>query len=419
MSSSIEALRTHLRTLFPALTKPDAPSFLDNAAGTLVPLCVVNAVAEVLTTRGVVNALPGYKWGQQQQQVKNAAREATAIFVNAPEGGKEIVMGPSSTALSFRLAAALARQWSPGDAVIISGLEHECSASPWRDLTTNGGIEIRVWEPHWATGGHLHIEDLQALLADGKVKLLSLTVASNCFGLLSHNLAEASKVAHAAGAMIIVDAVAGAPHYLPNVARDDLDFLLFSPYKICAPHIGAMYVRHSLISTLDVPTLHFYPEDSPAKFEYGTAHYELLAGWLAALEYFACELGGKPPGQPLTRATLETAWEKVAELEAPVKKALVEGLLGIPGVKVYGDPSLEGRIGTVAFTVEGLGPDVVALRLGEMGCCVGNGHFYATLPNEALGLLEGGGVVRASISHYTSLGDVDVLIKGVKTLLGQ
>lgn len=417
-SSPIEPLRAHLRSLFPALCKPDAPSFLDNAAGTLVPQSVASAVADVLTSRGVVNALPGYKWGQQQQQLKNESREATAIFVNAPLGGKEIVMGPSSTALAFRLAAALGRQWGPGDAVIVSGLEHECNASCWRDLTATLGVEIRVWEPHWPSG-KLHIQDLQALLEDGKVKLLALTVASNCFGLHSYDLGEASRVCHAAGALICVDAVAGAPHYLPNVARDDLDFLLFSPYKICAPHSGAMYIRHSLIAALDVPTLHFYPEDSVAKFEYGTAPYELLAGWLAALEYFACELGGKPPGAPLTRASLESAWDKVAELEAPIKEALVTGLLGTPGVTVYGDTSLDSRIGTVAFRVQGMSPEVAALRLGGLGCCVGNGHFYATMPNKALSLLEGGGVLRASISHYTSLGDVEVLLKGVRTLLGQ
>ena len=380
-----------------------------------MPDVVADAVSSVLRERGVVNMLPGYKWGQQQAKVKEAAHAATALFVNAPQGAAEVVLGPSATALSFRLSAALGKRWGPGDAIVISELEHECNASPWREVAATRQCELRVWRARWPEGD-LVIEDLVALLADGRVRFVAVTAASNCFGLQVRCIQEAAAAAHASSALLCVDSVHGAPHFLPDVQRDEIDFLLFSPYKICAPHLGAMYIRGSLVEALEVPTLHFYDKNCASKFEYGTAPYEALAGWLAALEYFASELGGKEPGAPLTRSSLERAWERVAELEAPVKAALVGGLSSIPGVKIFGSLDLEKRVGTVAFRVEGVPPEAAARALGDAGVCVGNGHFYATMSNEALGLMEGGGVVRASIAHYTSEEEVKKLISAVRGL---
>ena len=412
--SELESLRHRIRSQFPPLACSDSICFLDNAAGTLVPASVISSVTEVLTCRGVVNSLPGYKWGRQQEKIKSDAHDATGLFVNAPRGGKDIVLGPSATALAFRLSAALGKQFVRGDAIVVSGLEHECNASPWRHLQATLGLELRVWRARWPSG-ELDVEDLKALLEDGKVRLVALTVASNCFG-LCNDVALAASVCHAQGALICVDSVHGAPHFLPNVQRDDLDFLLFSPYKLCAPHLGALYIRGSLLRDLDVPTLHFYDPSEAHKFEYGTPPYESLAGWLSALEYFACCLGGKGPSEPLTRAALEAAWIRVADLERPVKAALVQGLSSIPGVTVYGSLDLERRVGTVAFRVLGLSCKSVAEKLGERGVCVGNGHFYATMPNEALGLLEDGGVVRASIAHYTSVKEVERFLSEVRSL---
>lgn len=420
--ADLEATRARLRAHFPPLVQPDAPAFLDNAAGSLVPSSVVAAVAGVLTTRGVVNALPGYAWGQAQARLKDAAHAATGLFVNAPRGAADVVLGPSATALAFRLSAAMAKQMTRGDAIVVSELEHECNASPWREIEATRGVELRVWRARWPAGGlpgpagGLHVEDLAPLLADGRVKLVALTAASNCFGLATQCVAEAARAAHAAGALICVDAVHGSPHALPDVQRDEIDFLLFSPYKLCAPHLGGLYIRGELIAGLDVPSLHFYDKASAQKFEYGTAPYECLAGWIAALEYFAVEVGGAPRGAPLTREALRAAWEQVEALEAPVKAALLAGLGGIAGVTVYGAVEERERVGTVAFRVAGVEPAAAALRLGAAGVCVGNGHFYATMCNEALQLMPHG-VLRASIAHYTSLEDVARLLQGIREML--
>jgi cysteine desulfurase family protein (TIGR01976 family) len=418
-ADQLEALRARLRAHFAPLSAPGAVAFLDNAAGTLVPRGVAAAVADALTTRGVVNSLPGYALGRAQAATKLAAHEATAVFVNA-RGADEIALGPSATAMAFRLSAALARQMRAGEAVVVSELEHECNASPWRDLA-RVGVELRIWRARWPAG-ELRVEDLEALLADGKVRLVALTQASNAFGLLTRP-AEAARAAHAHGALIIVDSVHGAPHMLPDVQRDDLDFMLFSPYKIMAPHLGALYMRRTLVAGLDTPTLCFYDRAHVSKFELGTPAFEALAGWIAALRYIAAEVGAGggaaeevDGGAPPTRAALERGYAVIEALEAPTKEMLVRGLAAIDGVTVFGSQELAARVGTVAFRVRELDPAAVALALGELGVCVGNGHFYALLPCGALGVLETGGVVRASLAHYSSKADVQRLLDGVASI---
>jgi cysteine desulfurase family protein (TIGR01976 family) len=407
MNTSLEDLRQKLREEFPPLSKKIA--FLDNAAGSLVPRRVIDAISEVLSSRGVCNSMMSYSWGLSQLDLKAKAHEETAKFLNADT--EEITIGPSATAMAFRLSAALSRKFVPGDAVVLSGLEHECNASPWRELPK--GVEIRVWEPK-VPDGNLCLNDLELLLADGKVKLVALTAASNAFGLRT-DVSGAAAVAHKHGAQIICDSVHGAPHNLPDVKASDVDYLLFSPYKICAPHLGVLYIRKSLISDLDVPTLFFYDKTKASKFEYGTPQFELLAGWIAALEYFVKNVGGASETEPISRAGLVTAFEKVEELELPIKTALIHGLSSIKGVTIYGSKELEARVGTVAFRVDGILPSVVAKTLGEQGIFVAAGDFYARMPCNSFGVLPDG-VVRASIAHYTNLDDIDRLVTAIKNM---
>jgi selenocysteine lyase/cysteine desulfurase len=171
-------------------------------------------------------------------------------------------------------------------------------------------------------------------------------------------------------------------------------------------------VRSNLIGSIDAPQLCFKDRSSLNKMEYGTPAFEALAGWLAAADYFCKDVAGRAE---VSRDALEAAFRAIEALEAPLKKALVEGLVAIPGVTVYGSPALEARVGTVAFRVDGLAPADVALKLGANGVCVGNGHFYAILPTEAQGVKEAG-VVRASVAHYNTVEEIERLLQGVRAL---
>jgi len=406
---SLESLRISLRERFPTINS-STPAFMDNAGGSLVPQRVVTAVANILERRGSSNSNQSHLFGKGQLSLKRFAHEVTGLFFNAPNGAADVALGPSSTALAFRLSAAFAKVWGKGDAVIISDLEHECNASPWRALE-QCGVEIRMWRCRWPEA-HLDLRDLADLMADGRVRLVAMTAASNVLGVLTEYV-EATKIVHARGAMICVDWVHLAVHHLPNVARDDVDVMLFSPYKVFAPHLGCMYIRSSLIPRLNPPTLSFYDPRSIARFELGTPAFESLAGWVGSLQYIAYDVGGAEEGSKLTRASLEQGYRRIAELEAPVSAKLISGLSNIPGVVVYGD--LKHRVGTASFTVAGRKSPEVARALCERGIFVNSGHFHATMPVEALGLMPDG-VVRASIVHYNSESEVATLIESVRSI---
>ena len=410
-TTSNESLRKHVRSCFPQLTEGQ-PIFLDNAAGSMVPARVINAVSNVLTSRGVCNSMTSYASGREQIAVKHDAHEATALFVNAADAS-EIAIGPSSTAMSFRLAAACARNFTADAAVVISGLEHECNASPWRETSA----EIRIWEPRWPEG-QLFTDDLLPLLADGRVRVVALTACSNAFGLTTP-VAAAAAITRAAGAIIVVDAVHSAPHELPDVRRDDIDCLLFSPYKIFAPHLGVLYVRSDLLQKLNVPTLWFYDKNIASKFEYGTPPFESLAGWTSAMQYLIEDVGGAVKGTPISRLSLENAYKVIATLEEPLVHLLISGFAAIHRVTIYGTHDITRRVGTLAFNIQNIAPDIVARRLfDKFSICVSSGHFYATLPVTSLGLMPLG-VVRVSITHYNTIEEIEKLIDAVKKIAAE
>ena len=378
---STESRRSRLRSLFPQLsratlasTERDTPSiFVDNAAGSFVPARVVDAVAEVLSMRGVCNAMPAYAAGRSQAALNDLAHEASALFVNAPNGAAEIAIGPSATALSFRFAAAVSTRWPSGSAVVVSGLEHEANASPWRQLP---GVEIRVWKPRWPKGA-LVIEDLEALLVDGNVRVVALTAVSNALGLRTP-VAAAARTAHCHGAIIITDAVHSAPHDLIDVARDDVDALIFSPYKVFAPHLGVLYVNLSLLQSMEIPRLFFKDANSLSSIEHGTPQYELLAGWIASMRYLCTDVAGFPESEPFSRAMFEAAYRVINDLEAPLTAVLLFGLASTPGVTVCGSLDVSDRVGTIGFRVNHIAPDVLVSRLSaEYGICASSGHFCA------------------------------------------
>ncbi|GGN27979.1 cysteine desulfurase-like protein [Deinococcus daejeonensis] len=397
MTTAAVPSQADLRAQFPQLQSGRA--YLDNAAGGLIPARAIQAVTEHLTRYGATNAMPGHRPGAEILALKVRAREATALFLNArPE---DVALAQSATALTFRLAAAFARLWSEGDEVILSGLEHESNASPWRELERQG-VTVRVCHAR-QPDMTLHPDDLAALLSP-RTRLVAVTAASNALGVTPDIPAITAQV-RAAGAWSIVDAVHAAPHAFPDVQAWGADFVTFSPYKVWAPHLGAMWLRPELRATLPWPKLEFVPQGDITGIEHGTPQFELLAGWLGTLDYLR-ELGGHAE---LTRAALEAASGRIHELEAPVMARLVEGLLAHDLVTVYGPQGTQGRVGTVAFRVAGETPEQTALRLTAAGVDVAAGHFYAAQPLKDLGLYPQG-VVRASIAHYTTLDDIERLL---------
>lgn len=395
MSSSLAA---HFPALRPGF------SYLDNAAGAQVPSHTIEAITQFLS-QGSCNVGQPYPASLRATELKAQARAATADFLHCqPE---EVMLGTSATALTFQLGRAFSRMFQPGDEIVISELEHESNASPWRALEAQG-VHVKLWRARWPEG-RLEPAELRELLTP-RTRLVAVTAASNAVG-STPDVAAAAELARAVGAWILVDAVHSSPHHLPDVKGWGVDFAVFSPYKVFGPHLGCMYVRRELLPLLPADKLWFVPEDSPQKFEPGTANHEGLAGWLGTLRYVREVLGDGQDG----RAGLERAWRRIEALERPLLESTLERLRANRRVRLYGPPTSEGRVATFCFNMAGRPPRAVAEHLARNGVGVAAGHYYATLAAQALGLMPEG-AVRASLLHYNTAEDVERLCAGLDSL---
>lgn len=353
---------------------------------------------------GSCNVGMPYPGSKAATDLKARARAATAEYLNCRPG--EVAIGTSSTALSFLLARAFSRMWGAGDEVVISELEHEANASPWRDLGRQG-VGVKVWRARWPEG-RLWVDDLRALVTP-RTRLVAVTTAANSTG-SAPDVAGAAEIARAAGAWTFADMVHSAPHHLPDVARLGVDFAVFSTYKVFGPHAGFLFVREGLLERLPADKLHFVPDDSLQKLEPGTANHEGLAGWLGSLEYLRHDVGDGAAG----RAGLEAAYRRIEGIERELIGFALQELPRVAGLRLFGEPGPAGRVGTFCFNLAGQPPMPVAERLAAADVGVAAGHYYATMPMTALGLMPAG-AVRASIAHYNTRQDLERMFAALRS----
>jgi selenocysteine lyase/cysteine desulfurase len=252
------------------------------------------------------------------------------------------------------------------------------------------------------------MDDLAGALGK-KTRVLAIGAASNALGTKS-DVRRAAELAHAAGALVFVDAVHYAPHALVDVAALGADFLACSAYKFYGPHVGVLWGRQALLEGLDLPKLEPAPENAPDRLETGTQNHEGIVGAAAAVDFLASLAEG-----PDRRSRLAAAMAALHERGQRLVEALWTGLRGIDGVTLYGPPPTEPRTPTVAFTVRGRASEEVAKALADRAVFVSNGDFYATTVVRRLGHAEDG-VVRAGCACYTTLDEVSRLVAGVAEL---
>ncbi len=385
---------------FPALSS--GFSFLDNAAGAQVPRACITGITNFLESASCNIGMP-YTGSQLSTLVRDQTRIETAEFFGCkPE---EVVLGPSATALTFRLSTAFSRLFKAGDEVIISELEHECNASPWRELERIGCV-VKIWRATWSEG-KLELSELEQLLSS-KTRLLAITGAANSLG-NRPDVTGATALAHGVGAWVVNDLVHDSPHHLPDVTKTNVDFAFFSAYKVFGTHLGFMYIRQNLLEQLPAQKLYFIPDDSLLKFEPGTNNYEGMAGWLGTLSYLRQELGDGLNG----RAGLTRAYETIEQIEKPLLEYALERIKNLPNATLYGELSSQNRVGTFCFNLGSANPMEVVKYLGGQGVGVAGGHYYAMLPMTALGLYPSG-AIRTSIAHYTSQADLDKLFDALE-----
>ncbi len=410
-----------LRAEFSALTQTDDKGqpaiFFDNPGGTQVPNAVIEAVSDYYRTKNA-NVGGAFATSRRTDETVWAARTAVADLLNAP-GGETIVFGASMTALTFHLARAFGETIRPGDEIIVTNLDHDANVSPWTDLESNGAI-LRVVDVH-PEDGTLDVASLEAALSP-RTRLVAVTHASNAVGTVPDVVAIV-KMAHAAGALVFVDAVQYAPHGPINVQALDCDFLACSAYKFFGPHVGALYGKTEHLERLTPHKVRPAKNTIPHRWETGTLNHEGLAGVTAAVDYLA-RVGGRfggayrdalaAEGYAGRRLTLKTALAAIRDYEQTLSLRLLAGLQTLPGVTIHGltDPARLGeRVPTVAFTWPGrLSPRATVEHLGANGVCAWSGNYYALRLMERLGLEASGGAIRVGAAHYNTFGEVDRVV---------
>ena len=402
-----------LRAQFPALQlEVDGRTavFLDGPGGTQVPQSVIDAMSGYLRHGGSNSGGPFFT-SRYTDSITHAARAAMMEFYNArrPE---EIVFGQNMTSLNFSLSRALARTWQPGDEIIVTRLDHDANISPWLLAAEDSGVIVR-WLDFDPTDCTLRLDQLPSLL-NAKTRLLAITYASNAVGSIT-DVQRATQLAHAAGALVLIDSVHFAPHGLLDVQAIDCDFLLSSSYKYFGPHTGILYGKHEHLESLTAYKVRPASNKAPGKWETGTQSFESLAGVAAAINYIASIGGTEGP----RRERLVAAMAQIKAYEMSLSQRFLLGATQVKGLRVYGITDVERlveRTPTFAVSLAGMSADVVAAKLGEQGIFVWDGHYYAIAVMERLGLLEQGGLVRIGFAHYNTADEVDRVLHALAGL---
>jgi cysteine desulfurase family protein (TIGR01976 family) len=364
-----------VRTRFSALQRPFV--FLDGPAGTQVPDTVIEAIVSYLRESNA-NVGGAFETSRRTGELIDSARGAAARFLGCSDG--ETIFGPSMTNLNFMLTRTVGRELREGDEVVVTRLDHDANVAPWLELAHDLGIQVRFAD--------YDLSDLEEQLSD-RTRVVAFPWASNALGTIV-DAERICRLAHDAGALAWVDAVHYAPHGPIDVASIDADVLLCSPYKFFGPHLGLAFVQRELLDRWRP-----YKVRPAPGYETGTMQHELLAGFVAAVEYVE-SLG----------------WDAITRHERELGQRFLDGLPSSVGL--YGLPTMEGRVPTFAITLLQKTPDEVAEQLAERGIFVWHGDYYAVEVMKRLRLPDG--AVRVGIVHYNTADEIDRVLAELRNL---
>jgi cysteine desulfurase family protein (TIGR01976 family) len=377
-----------VRERFSALRQPLA--FFDGPGGTQAPDSVIDAMARYLRESNA-NVSGPYETSRRTEALVTQARLAAAEFLRCtPE---ETIFGANMTTLNFTLTRTVGRTLQPGDEILVTKLDHDGNVSPWLELARDKQLVVRFVDIHDDTT--LDLDDLEAQLGQ-RTRVVAFPVASNAVGTLT-DVKRIADLAHDAGALAWADAVHFGPHGPIDVADWGVDVSICSPYKYFGPHLGLAFGRAELLESWR-PYKVRPAADEPLghRFETGTLPHELLAGFVAAVEYLD-----------------SIGWDAIRAYERELGERFLDGLPD--KLTLYGLPTMAGRVATFAFNVDGIESREAATRLGEAGYAVWHGNYYAVEVMKRLGLGDGG-AVRAGIVHYNTAGEVDGLLAAIDAL---
>lgn len=391
-----------IRRQFPILARRVAGvpvAYLDNAATAQVPQAVLDAMADHYAA-GHANVHRGVHTLSHEATVAyDAARATAARFLNARSSSEVVFAHGTTSALNL-----LARAWgdanvSAGDEILLTTLEHHSNIVPWVQLAERRGAVIRV-APILADGS-IDLPAFAALLSP-RTKVAAFAHASNVLGTV-FPVRRMADLAHAVGAVVVIDGAQAAPHLLVDVQALDCDFYVASGHKLYGPNgVGLLYGKAAhlaamppyeggggMIERVSFERVTYAP--APARFEAGTPPVAEAIGLGAALEWLMA----------LDHTALESHEQ---DLLAYATARLGE----TRGVTLHG--TAPGKVSVLSFSVEGIHPHDVGTVLDKHGVAVRAGHHCAQPLMHHLGV---GATVRASFGAYNTRAEVDLLVRGV------
>jgi len=387
-----------LRADFPLLAQRENGHplvYLDNAATTQKPQSVLDAIAEYYRTT-IANVHRGaYDLAIRATEAYEAARLKLAAFVNAwaPEG---VVFTRGTTEAINLVASAYGRAHvRAGDTVVVTAMDHHSNLVPWQILCQEAGATVRMVEI--TEDGRIDLSDYGRAL-ERRPKIVAFPYVSNALGTVNP-AAQLARLAHAVGAVVVVDGAQSTPHLKVDVQTIDCDFYALSGHKMLGPMgSGALVAKPELLDAM--PPYHgggemisrVWDDHStynkiPHKFEAGTPNVEGAVGLAAAIAYLE-----------------RVGPERIAEHEQALAAAAIERLAQIEGVTVYGPR--DHRAGVVSFTYGDIHPHDIATILDQDGICIRAGHHCA---QPLMRRLNVPATARASFYLYNGLDDVDAL----------
>jgi cysteine desulfurase/selenocysteine lyase len=372
-------------------------TYLDSASSAQRPVQVLDAMREYDETTHANVHRGVYSIAEEATRRFEAARHNVGRFIGAPNPAREVLFTKNATEGLNLVAHTWGRtHLHPGDAIVLTEMEHHANIVPWHILAAERGLTIR-WIPV-DDQGELVLGNLEQLLEGAK--LLGITCMSNVLGTLNA-VSEIAEAAHAAGAVVVADGAQSVPHLPTDVAALGVDFMAFSAHKMLGPTgIGVLWGRDELLSDLppflgggemilDVRKDGFTPNDIPWRFEAGTPPITEAIGLGAAVDYL------RGVGMEAVRA------HEIA-LTTYAMDTLTDRFG--PDIRIYGPPDPSARGGVLSFAYRDLHPHDISQILDEYGVCVRAGHHCAKPLMRQLGV---NATARASLGLYNDQSDVD------------
>ena len=392
-----------VRDDFPILSRTvyDRPLvYLDNAATTQKPLCVLDAMRdEYLNVNANVHRGVHYL-SQQATDLHEAARETVRRFINAPKTEEIIFTRGTTESINLVVSSFCEEFMGDGDEVIVSVMEHHSNIVPWQLQAAKRGIALKVIPID--DSGNLLMDEYEKLFSD-RTKIVSVAHVSNTLGTVNP-VKDIVRIAHEHGVPVMVDGAQSTPHFKVDVQDLDCDFFAFSGHKIYGPTgVGVLYGKEEWLDRLPpyqgggemIESVSFERtvfERLPFKFEAGTPDYVATHGLATALNYVSA-LG----------------MDNIAAHERELTAYCMEQMQTIPGIRLFG--TTPGKDAVVSFLVGDIHHLDMGTLLDRLGIAVRTGHHCAQPVMDRLGVQ---GVVRASFALYNTKEEIDALVSGVK-----